>query len=463
MNGRIRLPAFVLFLIVVAGVPASATEELGGWSIAASGTVVGISYDDPAIDVPARPVGEMRLSFTRALLDVGPSGHGLSSAIWPGPLIGDSLPVIMDNFGYSDAPGYPIRADARYPAGPSEASQELAPGTGMAARSEGTDTVARSSLTDFEIPGVGTVGSAFSRSRAYIEENVAIADVRTALGDVNFLDGQLKIGEVVSQARVTSDGKASAVGGTTAIKDLELGGTPIGVTDQGFVIGDEVHEDPIRAMFMGPVNEGISAVGVQVRLLQPEDTTEGAAGSRSAVGLEITLDGKPMREALDQAPLYDIVTALPEDLAVHLFPVLFTSPKIVITLGEISASSAASEAFSFGVPSADEFVAPGAGDPAPAPFSAGSVGNPGMDSVAPAIDTDGAPAPRVSGDAAPVMGAPTAITAPQGYASLPRGLTLLGLVAAVLLGAGMHRVGEGLFTGAAVTATRGCPYGRDET
>src|SRR5439155_14588644 len=107
------------------------SSAFGGFKLQSHGEGLTITYDSPGL-VPGTPsplvAGSVPESLTN--MDSGPSGFALASLVYPGPLLAD-LPTVLALGGFPNAdqvPAYPVRSQAFYPAGPTDASQQVGSG-----------------------------------------------------------------------------------------------------------------------------------------------------------------------------------------------------------------------------------------------------------------------------------------------------------------------------------------------
>ena len=106
-------------------------SQFGGFHIDSAGEGMTFTYNSPGL-IPGTPAPLFAASLPASLtnMDSGPSGFALASLVYPGPLVAD-LPTVLALGGVPNAnqiPGYPVRAQAYYPAGPATSSQDLGSG-----------------------------------------------------------------------------------------------------------------------------------------------------------------------------------------------------------------------------------------------------------------------------------------------------------------------------------------------
>src|SRR4051794_6748932 len=85
---------------------------LAGFAVKVEASPLRILIDDPTLAIPRDPgtaVVEADPNFSMAGVSAGPNAIAIGSSLWPGNLFGEGLPAL------TGGPGYPIKAEARYP------------------------------------------------------------------------------------------------------------------------------------------------------------------------------------------------------------------------------------------------------------------------------------------------------------------------------------------------------------
>jgi hypothetical protein len=98
----------------VSGATIRTDTSLGGYSVKTNAAPVKVLIDDPASAIPHEPgsaILEVDPAYTAVTLESGPNARALASALWPGTLLGDGIGAATGG----QLPGYPVKADARYP------------------------------------------------------------------------------------------------------------------------------------------------------------------------------------------------------------------------------------------------------------------------------------------------------------------------------------------------------------
>ena len=80
-------------------VPAQADPFGQGFSVTVTATPLRIEVFEPSIPIPTDPQFELGFSYTRVLGESGPSVTARSSAMWPGPAVGEGLKTFGEQLG----------------------------------------------------------------------------------------------------------------------------------------------------------------------------------------------------------------------------------------------------------------------------------------------------------------------------------------------------------------------------
>jgi hypothetical protein len=429
--------------------------SVAGYTIVGTGAPMTMLLYEPVIPAPVDP-GEPHLeaseSYTRVSLSTGPTARALASSFWPGPLFGDGMETITE-----DQFGYPIKADARYPQGPETDEQELpGVGAGMRGSALGLDVVAESTSKRSPSEEAAGFGNVASLSTATVEDGIAHTSVLSTASDVRLLGGIISIGSVRTTLEATSDGAAGHAAGATEVSGLTIAGSGFTVDEEGPrpVEDDSPGQGSLAVPRALPGAEELrEALGIEVELLPHADAGEGADVSRSAGGLRITVDTNVMHAALNQLPLFELVDALPDEMATELYPLLDLSPKIVYILGRASVRAAATEPLDL-----DLGLPP---PPAPAPVSPPADVHSDLAAVA---DFTAPPAPEAPAPAepktAPGLEAPvTAVSEqlPELFGGIPAALVIAAMLLVGLAGRGLAALTPLALGGTAPPCTQGAP------
>jgi len=469
---KARRVASVVSVVVLTGAmaavggPASGdairTEtSLGGYSIKTNAAPFKVLIDDPASAVPHEPgsaIVEADPAFTAATLESGPASRALSSTLWPGTLLGDGIGAATNG----QLPGYPIKADARYPDKPYTATAQDN-GAFMQAQALGLDVKALARMNPADVPGTIDLGTMSSISTATVKDGVALGTAESHVTDVSLLAGIIKVGSVSTTLTVKGNGTKGASTGSTVVSGLTVGGVGYVVDDQGArPVGTPVGQGsgPLPSNALDP----LKALGITIGGIAQSHTQDVTGSTREAQGLRITVDTVVLRGVLDSVTpsplkdeLYTLFSQVPsiggQSVQGYLFYTLTTTPKITFILGASTGSAAATLPLTFSFP-----PLPGGGFP---PASVGSTGTP----TVPLPVTGGVTPVPPTGPGPVVMPAtsPTFVkaAAKDPFGGLPAGLVLLVLAVAGAAGWGLVRLQSSVLAGGA--ATGACTDGRSPT
>ena len=262
---------------------------LGGFSLSARASGFDATYDSPS--QTAHPTGEAAVPGTEATLSTGPIGFARSAIVWPGPLVGNIGSVIL--LTNPSAPPQvttlndPVRAEARSPQGPSDASYTAtSAGATMTAHATLNDVKASGALKGADVPGVATVDNVKASSEDILTAVLGTAKATSKVsGIVLGPGGILTIDSVTSTATATTDGAVPTGSGHTVVSGLKVAGRQATVDENG------VHFDPVS----DPVNKQLNDTAAKalgqaffdIRLSQPSFQKKGASESFDAGSLVV--------------------------------------------------------------------------------------------------------------------------------------------------------------------------------
>jgi hypothetical protein len=339
-----------------AGAPASGADirtdtDLGGFSIHINAAPFKVLLDDPANPIPRdldSPIVEADPAYSEADLGTGPSARGIGSVLWPGGLLGEGVGTATEG----RVPGYPLKAEGRYPDNPHEEVKQDN-GAFMRGSALGLDVLGTARMNPGDVPGTIDVGLVASTSTATVKDNVAMGKAVSSVADVELLGGTIKVAQVATTVSVQSTGKKATSTGSTVVSGLEVGGV-------GYVV-DEKGARPV-----GPVSNGTGplpgipdpakALGITFGAVTQVATKTSDTASRDASGLRITIDTKVLRGILNQTPapitdaLYGLFAQMPKEAQGYLYYALAATPKITFILGAGSGIAAAALPLSFDFP-----------------------------------------------------------------------------------------------------------------
>lgn len=494
---RLVLAAFLLGAVASPGVGAQTDGEpdvtqFGGYIASARGNGLQITYDSPNLLPTGSPVIQFSVPEALANLNTGPVGFSRASFLFPGPLIADLGSALAAGGTDAGIPPYPIRSEAFFPSGPTEASGGEA-GTEMVATTDFGDSRARSSYAGLTLDPVAFLGGFASSSQAVIEGDQVVSRARSELSDLSIAGGLVHIESVVTDVVATSNGAEAATSGGTEVSGVTVLGLPATVDADGISfderpsdggenpIGDAVGGllgDAGRQLgdalggVVGPLNDLFDqlqaagddalqqlfeASGIDIRVLEPDVSIDGSTAVMRSGGLSITLN----YDGQDTPLLSDLVALVPSsDLpSENLGPIPFSPQALVKLLERIHSigfvvapadvSAKATPAFEAGGPS--PAPPPATGSAPSTPPSGGTTGGNGFTTATPDL-----PSPSDSGGVGSVP-VSTDRSFPFGNA-IPAIAVLALVVGAPAFAAGSSRLADN--TLAPVVAS--CPEGLDQ-
>jgi hypothetical protein len=459
-------------------------EIFGGYTLTSRASGLQATYDVPGM-LPVSPIVQLSVPEALATLSSGPSGYGLASLAFPGPLIADLGTVIaLASDEAPEVPGYPIRQEAFYPSGPTEAEEGTDDGTMMRAATEPGASEALTRYAGMHAPPVVTAGNIVSASRSSIEDGRAVTRARTEVTDVSILGGVVQIDSIVTDLVAANNGEESGSDGATVVSGVRFLGLAATLDERGLVLAEapapqegpvpgdalpglgdlggalQPGTDPLNQALrevldqaVPSVNELLEAAGVTIEVLDPVESTDTGMVSRSAAG--VVVDVRYVGQ--DQEPLVELVDALPPDMRQALGPIpnpvnfLVETHVTTLSLGTASVSSTASPLFEVDIPPFEapmdlDLVAPGA------PGSAGA--GPGFSTPVPGV-------PGAGGGGGPGSGGSTTLSTSPTSAllsgAIPAFLILALAMGAPLFAAGTSRLADNVLA----PSDRSCPYGLD--
>ncbi len=197
--------------------------------IGIDGIYMGVSLDVPQV---------------RSVLTTGGVGSGLASIAWPGDIGGNggtallilapSVPASIANL-FND----PIKAET-HSTGTHHVINKSVPGTVM--ESSATHTLATaSSQTQAAVPGLGSLGVVSgSSSSKIVGPHTVRAVARSAVTDLNLAGGAIKIGSLLSEAVVVSNGKVATGHAKTTVTGVTIAGIPVTIDHDGIHLATTV-------------------------------------------------------------------------------------------------------------------------------------------------------------------------------------------------------------------------------
>jgi hypothetical protein len=455
------------------GVP-TGDSLFGSYDLEARGLGIQARYEVEGLLPGGSPVIDLTVPESLARFGSGPTGYGLASLAYPGGLL-VNLGSLVTQAGAdgSAIPDYSIKAEAFYPSGPVDATNQAVGNQAVRSTALGVD--ARATYPGTDTDPIVSVASITSASRTSIEDGKAVARTKVVLGGVKLLGGVISIDALTTDLVAAHDGTSgSTAGGTTAtgVRFLGLGAK---LTDKGLEL-----EKPAEATgpaaglgtaldpLLGPLqeltapvqqlaqqvldqavpslNDVLRAAGIELRLLSgaPVTTDSGASAFRST-GLSLTFSYR----GAEQQELTDLIESIPPDLRPSLGPLpnpisfLVNNHIASITLGLGQVSALASPPF--GSDDLGGEVDLGGGSD----FGDGGFVDPGFSTPIPEL-----PGPSTGGGPVELGDAVNALAS----GAIPAILFLGVLAGAAIVSIGTTRLADNVLA----PVSNSCPTGRDQ-
>lgn len=460
--------------------PGPTGEELfGAYQLEARGIGVQGTYEIEGLLPGGSPVMDLTLPETLARFSSGPSGYGLASLAYPGGIVANFGSLVAQSGGSGDeVPPYPIKAEAFYPAGPTESDASQPGGVVQRVTTDDRSVQVDATFPAIDAPPVVSIGSVASASRSAVEGALAIGRSRVALGDVRILGGVITIESLVTDLVAAHDGQTGSTNGGTVASGVRFLGLAASLTEDGLVLDKappaEGPAAPLGGVLsdaagpltgvVGPLQEQLAAVldqavpkvdeilaqaGIALTIIDPRDEqVDSGAATRTTTGLSLTMSYK----GREQQALVDLINSVPPELKPNVGPipnpVTFMAENHItgLALGPATVSSLATPPF----PVID----------IPMPDFAGDFAAPLGDSVMPltpaGFSTPTAPLPTPATGTTTTDGTDPISSAVGG--AVPAILVALALVASPLFGAGSARLADT----ALAAASTSCPMGLDK-
>lgn len=278
-----------------------------------------------------------------------------------------------------------------------------------------------------------TVGAATSTSTtAFATDSLTNKSV-AKLADVTILGGLIHLESVTVSAtsQATLDGAKDTPKVTYA--GLTVAGQPFQVNSDGLVAaGSSV---PLAGLGIDP-GKLLASLGITLKLAPVQDQVDGSSGTLEVRGPELTIDTTTLRAKLPTLPLAGLLAKVPssaEQLVSLLLALNEAHPKVVVALGDATATTSAVAPLVFGGPDAA-----GAASTPSANAATGSTSSPAASG--PAAVTPALPA-APGGGVVPTVAAPATQTAALQPTAAAPGLPPLGSLPGLLLYGGLVLAG----------------------
>ena len=240
---------------------------------------------DAGIGFPGVPVNE-----SRAELQNGPVGYGLSSLGWPGPLASNagSLILVLNPSAPPQAnqANYPVRAEARTGPEPPTTENNTVPGTSMKATAT-ADMVEATTTMGAAAGDPGAFGPTASHALTKTTTSGGEAVSSSELRDV--VIGPITFESIVSVASAKTDGTKAEADAQTQVTGMEVGGQPAYFDDEGLKIGEQ--NQPANAVANQIAQQALEQAGFQIVIGVPTKEVDGATATATAPSIIITHPG----------------------------------------------------------------------------------------------------------------------------------------------------------------------------
>jgi hypothetical protein len=283
----VRRLTIVGALLVVATLPASpsqaADDELGGYSVSASGFALSIAPTLPSV-LPADVPVEGTLSLAAADLSSGGRGFGRASTVFPGTLTTGLRPLLLQAGVDVPIPDYPLVIEQREF---EDAKHSDVPGLTMATDVKPNKATVTAGTGGFSVPAIIDVGSVRTVSKSEIAGTTVTASSDTVIEGLDVLAGALHISSIESVATATSDASAGGCGGSLTVSGVTIGGQAAIVDEKGLHLAGQ---PLIPGIDLNPTIAGLLATtGIEIRVLPSIEDCDSPDASRSTGGLLIAV------------------------------------------------------------------------------------------------------------------------------------------------------------------------------
>ena len=290
----------------------SSGSEVVGETVTAAAYPVQFGFDIPGlIPLPNENIIEADVPFARTMVSSGPTVDSRAAPYYPGDILA-SLGGLESEFLPPQLPNtpWPFMADAQYPstasAPPSSTFGPTPPPglpvspmalSGVAHASQGGGD-ATGTLTDLVVgPGMGTGGAPMlevGSEQATDTVTIGTATVQAVAGSVLKtieIAGMVDISELTSNATSSSDGTTGSPQAAVHIGSVTVDGQQAYIDNQGVhVVGNgSPNGVPTVAQTQSSLNATLAQDGVSIRLVDPQQTVNGAEGTANTGGLVVSI------------------------------------------------------------------------------------------------------------------------------------------------------------------------------
>lgn len=275
-------------LLVLAAIPSTTLAQESpaafvGYQAEATGTALSAFPTLPSL-LPVEVPFEATVALATATLASGGEGFGRASTFFPGTLTAGLRPLIEIGAGTRlPLPDYPLVVESRQHEG---AKHSDVPGISMSTDVDPDRALAVADAGGIGLPAVVGVGSFHTESRAELEVGRITATSTTTLHGIN-LAGTVAIDSIVVVASVTSDGTTSTCSGGATISGVTVNGSPATIDEEGIHLDQQAPSGGVGAD--KALAQALAGSGVTARTFDGIDGCTTAVGSRTSVGLLVTL------------------------------------------------------------------------------------------------------------------------------------------------------------------------------
>ena len=229
--------------------------------------------------------------------ETGGIGYGRGSIAWPGSVLGNAGTLFIILSGGQIPPGAqdtvrtlndPVRAEARSPSGPAEASYDTAPGIVMKATANDTEATAEGSAPHSEVPGSATLGSSVADAFSRLDADRALSGASSTVSNID-LGGVLHIDSITSTANASSDGSKATGDAATVVQGVKVAGQPATIDQHGLTLGTS--SAPLNEVANQAAKQALEQAQIEIVVSQPVITTEGPSSTARAGSVLISLGG----------------------------------------------------------------------------------------------------------------------------------------------------------------------------
>jgi hypothetical protein len=272
----------------------SSASTLGGFSLVARANPLQFTYDSPGL-LPVSPIVQVSVPESYSTLESGPTGYGLASLTFPGPLIADLASALKQQGPACQPPfalpTYPLRSEAFFPQGPVDADTSPVPGSRMHAQANDATSAAFSAWDDLGFPGVFSIGGLSGTSSTSGVGATAVTKAHSVVSGFSLLNGVLTIDSIVTDMTASSTGDAGKTSGTTRVSGAKVGPQKVTIDENGVTLQGKP-TGGIKALLDqvgGNINKALEQSGISIRLFKQDERLDGGLAERTAGGLVIQL------------------------------------------------------------------------------------------------------------------------------------------------------------------------------